>query len=43
MRWDATSLALTGGTNREVVDPAGWLEAYWMARWLGMVLEENDA
>jgi len=37
MRWSSTPLGLDGGSNREVVDPSGWLDAYWMGRYFGFI------
>lgn len=37
-RWSENPGELKGGGGREVVDPAGWLEAYWMGRHHGMIL-----
>ena len=37
MRWSSASLGYDGGSGREVVDPSGWLEAYWMGRYYGFI------
>lgn len=38
-RWTESGAALKGGDGgRQVVDPAGWLDAYWMARYYGIIL-----
>lgn len=37
-RWDGDFMQLDGGSNGEVVaDPGGWLDAYWMGRYYGMI------
>lgn len=37
-RWDGDFMRLDGGHNGEVVaDPGGWLDAYWMGRYYGMI------
>ncbi|MBX3177922.1 MAG: hypothetical protein KF886_11210 [Candidatus Hydrogenedentes bacterium] len=37
-RWDGDFMRLDGGHNGEVVaDPGGWLDAYWMGRYFGMI------
>ncbi len=36
-RWTDSTLSLDGGSGREVVDPAGWLDAYWMGRYYGFI------
>ena len=39
IRWTDSSLDVRGGHGgREVADPSGWLDAYWMARCHGMIL-----
>ena len=39
IRWTDSSLEKKGGDNgRVVVDPSGWLDAYWMGRYYGMIL-----
>lgn len=30
-------MQLDGGSNAEVVDPGGWLDAYWMGRYYGFI------
>ena len=38
-RWTDSALQLDGGTGgMSVVDPAGWLDAYWMGRYYGFIL-----
>ncbi len=38
MRWDGWTLQPDGGSNgNDVVEPSGWLLAYWMARYHGMI------
>lgn len=44
-RWDGDFMRLDGGANGAVVaDPGGWLDAYWMARYYGMITapQTND-
>jgi len=37
-RWDGDFMRLDGGHNGAVVaDPGGWLDAYWMGRYYGMI------
>ena len=37
-RWTDSTLQLDGGSGgREVVDPSGWLDAYWMGRYFGFI------
>ncbi|MBX7258502.1 MAG: hypothetical protein K1Y02_19220 [Candidatus Hydrogenedentes bacterium] len=37
-RWDGNFMQLDGGNNGTVVaDPGGWLDAYWMGRYYGMI------
>ena len=36
-RWSSTSLSPDGGGGRIVVDPSGWLDAYWMGRNYGSI------
>lgn len=37
-RWDGDFMRLDGGNRGEVVaDPGGWLDAYWMGRYYGMI------
>ncbi len=39
-RWDGDFMRLDGGTGgRVVADPGGWLDAYWMGRYFGMITE----
>lgn len=42
-RWVDSTLALDGGSGAEVVDPSGWLDAYWMGRYYGMILPPDTA
>jgi hypothetical protein len=38
MRWDAWTMQADGGTGgRDVVEPSGWLLAYWMGRYYGFI------
>ncbi|HPA44456.1 MAG TPA: hypothetical protein PK395_01725 [bacterium] len=38
LRWAAPSLQLDGGSGgRSVEDPSGWIHAYWMGRYYGMI------
>lgn len=37
MRWSSSTLYLDGGGGGQVVDPSGWLEAYWMGRYFGFI------
>ena len=38
MRWDAWTLGIDGGSNgREVIEPGGWLLAYWLGRYHGLI------
>lgn len=37
-RWDGDFMQLDGGSNGAVIaDPGGWLDAYWMGRYYGMI------
>lgn len=37
-RWDANLMQLDGGGGgRSVEDPTGWLDAYWMGRYYGLI------
>lgn len=36
-RWSSDPFQLRGGSGREVLDPSGWLDAYWMGRYYGMI------
>lgn len=38
LRWSDAPNEIQGGSEREVVDPSGWLDAYWMGRYYGMIL-----
>jgi hypothetical protein len=38
MRWDHWDMQADGGTGgRDVVEPSGWLLAYWMGRYYGFI------
>ncbi len=38
MRWDAWTMQADGGSDgRDVVEPSGWLVAYWMGRFHGFI------
>ena len=38
MRWDAWTMQADGGSDgQDVVEPSGWLVAYWMARYYGFL------
>jgi hypothetical protein len=37
LRWNTSGLRLDGGNPREVVDPSGFLDAYWMGRYYGFI------
>lgn len=40
LRWDHWTMQADGGTGgRDVVEPSGWLLAYWMGRYHGFILE----
>ncbi|MBN2307907.1 MAG: hypothetical protein JXR94_02990 [Candidatus Hydrogenedentes bacterium] len=36
-RWTSPTLQFDGGSGREVMDPSGWLDAYWMGRYFGFI------
>lgn len=37
-RWDSNFMQLDGGNNGNAVeDPTGWLDAYWMGRYYGLI------
>lgn len=36
-RWDGDFLRLDGGSGTVIADPGGWLDAYWMGRYYGMI------
>ena len=39
MRWSDSTVQVDGGSGgMAVVDPAGWLDAYWMGRYYGFIL-----
>lgn len=38
LRWSDNGMELAAGSGRTVRDPAGWLDAYWMGRYYGMIL-----
>ena len=43
MRWDAWTLQADGGSGgRDVVEPGGWLVAYWLARYHGFVAAPTE-
>ena len=38
MRWDAWTMKADGGANgQDVIEPGGWLAAYWMGRYHGFI------
>ena len=37
VRWSDNPFQLDGGGGRDVVDPSGWLDAYWMGRYYGFI------
>jgi hypothetical protein len=37
-RWTENQGTLKGGGGGTVTDPSGWLDAYWMGRYYGMIL-----
>ncbi|HOZ45330.1 MAG TPA: hypothetical protein PLO37_01405 [Candidatus Hydrogenedentes bacterium] len=37
LRWSSSTLGCDGGNPNSVVDPSGWLEAYWMGRYYGFI------
>jgi hypothetical protein len=38
MRWDAWTMQADGGSDgRDVIEPSGWLLAYWMGRYHGFI------
>lgn len=37
-RWVNSALELDVGGGMQVIDPAGWLDAYWMGRYYGFIL-----
>jgi len=38
MRWDHWTMQADGGTGgNDVVEPSGWLLAYWMGRYHGFI------
>jgi hypothetical protein len=37
-RWDTDFMRLDGGGSGSISDPSGFLDAYWMARYYGMIL-----
>ncbi|MFH1741270.1 MAG: hypothetical protein ABIH23_19880 [bacterium] len=44
-RWDGDFMRLDGGSSGKIVaDPGGWLDAYWMGRYYGMITapQSND-
>jgi hypothetical protein len=43
MRWDGWTMQADGGNGgRDVVEPGGWLVAYWMARYHGFLAAPTD-
>jgi hypothetical protein len=39
VRWTDNSGEMKGGSDgKEVTDPSGWLDAYWMGRYYGFIL-----
>jgi hypothetical protein len=43
-RWSDNPMRLKGGGGgHSVVDPAGWLDAYWMGRYHGFIAAPSDA
>ncbi|MCC6490767.1 MAG: hypothetical protein IT364_24990 [Candidatus Hydrogenedentes bacterium] len=36
-RWDGNFMQLDGGSGTVIADPGGWLDAYWMGRYYGMI------
>jgi len=38
LRWSDNGTELAAGSGRTVRDPSGWLDAYWMGRYYGMIL-----
>jgi hypothetical protein len=36
-RWSENPFELQGGNGHTVIDPAGWLDAYWMGRYHGFI------
>ena len=36
-RWPDDPFELEGGNGHTVIDPAGWLDAYWMGRYYGFI------
>ncbi len=43
MRWDNWTMQADGGTGgRDVVEPSGWLLAYWMGRYYGFIAAPAD-
>lgn len=38
LRWSDNGMELGAGSGRTVRDPAGWLDAYWMGRYYGMII-----
>jgi hypothetical protein len=37
-RWSSQTGPEAGGGGKSVTDPSGWIEAYWMGRYYGMIL-----
>lgn len=40
-RWDRDPLELDGGGNYWILDPSSYLDAYWMGRYYGLILEPD--
>lgn len=36
-RLDGYTTVMRGGSGREMIDPSGWLDMYWMGRYYGMI------
>lgn len=44
IRWDSWTMQLDGGAGgRDVVEPGGWLLAYWMGRYYGFIAPPDKA
>ena len=43
MRWSDNGMLVQGkGGGMSVRDPSGWLDAYWMGRYFGMILPPKE-
>lgn len=42
-RWNRSFQQLDGGGSRSVADPSGWLDAYWMGRYYGMIVPPDTS